>query len=506
MSDRCVKRLGWAFLFGLLLFRLWFSAVLPMSGDEAYFVLWGEHPSGGYYDHPPMIGWWLSGLLAVSHAEWVLRLPSTLLPLLLAAGGWWLVRPHGEARARWAAVLILLQPVNVWNVLITTDTPVILFSWLSILAYVAALRCAGRDASLAWHGASGALLSLAFLGKYFAALLGVAYLVHVVFVRRDALRWAGFFLLFAASLPGPIYNLWWNSDHCWVNLLFNFVNRQEDAGFSWNKPLLYAISILYLATPWLMWALFRDRAVLVRVIRGSVEAKLALCAALVPLAMFALISLGKVVGLHWLLSFIPLLAVLAALSLDENALGRLACWSGGLALLHVVAFSVAVCLPHSVWQNTRIGDGMALRAQIDKVKAQLAPFSSDYLLAMESYSSGSYLAYQLQRHVAVFGRGSFYARQDDFLTDWAKQDKGNILVFSVSPPKEADFRPYFDRIELRRFDVDGQSYHLVFGQGFNYPAYRDQILAGIRDRFYHCPSWLPRCECDFVERYFPENR
>ena len=173
-------------MLALVAFRLWFSAALPMTGDEAYFVYWGEHPAGGYYDHPPMVGWWLSALLAISRAEWVLRLPALVLPLILAGGAWWLVRPHGAARARLAALLVLLQPVNVWNVLITTDTPVILFSMLSILANVAALRNAPRTRrALLWHGAAGVLLGLAFLGKYFAALLGIAYLAHVIFIRRS---------------------------------------------------------------------------------------------------------------------------------------------------------------------------------------------------------------------------------------------------------------------------------------------------------------------------------
>ena len=51
-----------------------------MTGDEAYFVLWGRHPDLGFYDHPPMVGWLLALILRWSDAEWALRLPVTLLP------------------------------------------------------------------------------------------------------------------------------------------------------------------------------------------------------------------------------------------------------------------------------------------------------------------------------------------------------------------------------------------------------------------------------------------
>jgi len=123
-----LKKFHWhfiAFLLAVLLFRCWFSYVLPLTGDEAYFVLWGEHPAGGYYDHPPMIGWWLSVLLQMSRAEWLLRLPSVLLPFVLAATVWQLLKTYSVERARIGAMLVILQPTNIWNVLVTTDTPVV---------------------------------------------------------------------------------------------------------------------------------------------------------------------------------------------------------------------------------------------------------------------------------------------------------------------------------------------------------------------------------------------
>ena len=43
----------------------------------------------GYYDHPPMIGWWLAALLQLSDVEWWLRLPVILQPALLALATYW---------------------------------------------------------------------------------------------------------------------------------------------------------------------------------------------------------------------------------------------------------------------------------------------------------------------------------------------------------------------------------------------------------------------------------
>ena len=62
----------------VFLIRLFMSAWLPMTGDEAYFIVWGKNLDYGYYDHTPMVGWLLSLFLTVSDAAWWLRLPSVL--------------------------------------------------------------------------------------------------------------------------------------------------------------------------------------------------------------------------------------------------------------------------------------------------------------------------------------------------------------------------------------------------------------------------------------------
>ncbi len=498
------SRQVWAGLLALVAFRLWFSAVLPLTGDEGYFVLWGDHPAGGYYDHPPMVGWWLSGLLAISRAEWVLRLPASLMPLALAWGAWWLARPAGNERAVMAAWLVLLQPVNVWNVLITTDSPVILFSLLSVLAYVAALRRLNQPrVALAWQAAAGVLLGLAFLGKYFAALLGLAYLAHAIFVRRDTGRWAGFGLLLVASLPAPIYNLWWNSGHCWNNILFNFINRQNDGGLSWQNPLLYFLSLAFLATPWLLFEMWRHRQALFRAVRCEVDDSALFWLASIPLGLFALMSLWRSVGLHWLVSFIPLLAVLAARTLPEAVLKRLFNASAIFAALQVLVLVVLVALPVSVWKKTSFGEGVVLRLNTEALVAHMADFEPDAQWAMESYASAAFMAYKANRSVAVFGRGSVYARQDDFETNWLAQCGRKILILRTSPPEARDYLPYFDHVEFSELVVNGENFYLILGEGFNYAVYHDKVLTRIRDRFYRIPAWLPQHGCEFCERYFP---
>ena len=237
----------YAALAATLVLRLWLAAVAPVTADEAYFILWGRHPALGYYDHPPMVGWLLAPLASLSEAAWLMRLPAVVVPALVAlavraALARWF--EAGEAKASLAGLAVLLAPLNVWNVLITTDTPLILFSGLSMLAFArGAQKQSGR-----WFFASGIFLGLAFLSKYFAVLLGIAFLVHAIAKRNPK----SFGLVFLGGLPFGLVNLYWNYEACWCNVMFNAINRHDDAGFAWSTPPLYIAALAYFAAP-LLW-------------------------------------------------------------------------------------------------------------------------------------------------------------------------------------------------------------------------------------------------------------
>jgi hypothetical protein len=75
-------------------------------------------------------------------------------------------------------------------------------------------------------------------------------------------------------------------------------------------------------------------------------------------------------------------------------------------------------------------------------------------------------------------------------------------VVRKQPADPAAYERWFRRVELREVTVRGATFHLVLGHGFRYDAYRDSLLAEVRDRYYRAPAFLPQGGCDFCERYF----
>ena len=495
-----------------LAFKLWLAATFPYTGDEAYFTLWGAEPDLGFYDHPPMIGWLLAPLLKISWAEWLLRLPVVVLPVLVAAGVYAALAARDREKALLAASAYLLLPINVWNVFITTDTPLIALSFYSALAYwQAGLR---RSAPL--YACAGALLGLAFLSKYFAVLLGLVYLACEIASPRGQRSWRGFALACACALPFVAVNVAWNYEHCWANLMFNLYNRHGDAGWSWKTPLAYAATVLYTLSPVALLQLGR--------LRGGREAlwrdptpRFFLIACALPFGLFAALSAVKLIGLHWVLSFVPFFFIFAALALTREQLRASVVFLGLFSLVHVAAITAAGAFPLESWSRWRLYDGIVFHVRIADIVREMERYRGEYELAADGYSPAVTASYYRQRmaeiaspgagdwrrsYVFVFGEASSHARHDDILTDFRRLDGKNILIFRKSPPNDVDYLPYFRTVEYRTLALSGATFHLVLGRNFDYAAYRDRVLSTVRDRYYRIPWYLPQGRCYFCERYF----
>lgn len=487
-----------------LAFRCWLAAALPVTGDEAYFIWWGKVPDWGFYDHPPLIGWVLAALLAVSDAEWWLRLPQVVQPLLLALAARWAwpgLFPGQADRRDWIALLVLLAPVNVWNVFVTTDTALVYCAVLSGLAW---LRAVQDNDDPRWYLVAGVFLAGAVLAKYFAALLGFAYLVDAL-RRRTRGAWLGLALAYACCLPALALMAWWNSGHCWANYMFNFVNRhgQGNTGLGWRTPLLYAATLVYVLTPPALWLLFRRRTASTEF--AQVDRSLVVLAA-VPLLLFAALSLVKTIGLHWMLSFVPFVLLLAARRISPATLSRLAAFFLGFAALHLAAAFAVSRLPLETWRTFGFHPGAVLTFDSRALIEKAAP--GDALLASDGYSNAVTLGYNLRRYVPVLGPGSGHARHDDILTDWRRHDGADITVLRKTEPdgrEQAEYARWFRGVATESFEHRGARFWVVRGQGFDYAAYRATVLTEVKRRYYALPPWLPQRGCYFCERYFPEQ-
>lgn len=494
-------RLFFITLIATTLFKVMVAGLIPLTGDEAYFLVWGRHPALGYYDHGPMTGWWLALFLQVSDSPLWIRLPAVLIPLCTAAWLRAVLRPLGTVRADLAATLFLLSPVNLGTLLLTTDTPLFAFTMLAGALAVAADR---RQSPGLWLLA-GFCLGLAFLSKYFAVLIGLAWAVWLL-VERPRPGWRPLIFVLLGAAPAIALNVWWNYAHGWPNILFNILTRNGEAGFNPGTPLLYL----------LFWVLILGPAFVPLIIRGLRlhgwrEGRLrlqqgaghgVLCMAVVPTVVFGLVSMVQDVGFHWLLAFAPwaMLVVLAAA--PEEHLMRTLRPAAAYASVLGLSLMVGVLAPTAWVKDTKYQASVVISRHGEGFIAALAPYLDDYRLASHSYTRAAMLAYHFGREVPVIGPGSFHGRQDDLLTDFRALDGRNIMLFSEKNRREL-MRPWFEELEVKELVVQGTRYELLLGRGFRYAVYRTAVLQPVADHYYSTPAWLARWSppADLVRRY-----
>ena len=496
-------------LLATLALKILLAGILPMSGDEAYFIVWANHPDLGFYDHPPMAGWFLQLLLYLGSDEIIMRLPAILLGTLISIGIYQFLKPYDETKAILVSLLFLISPLNVLNVLITTDTPLILFAFLSVMALFKALQ---QD-RMVWYSLSGALLGMAFLSKYFAVLLGLAYFIYFIVsikneqkTQKNKQKTLGFAVLFAMVIPFVLINVYWNYTHCWDNILFNLYNRHEGDQWSWDKVVFFWATQIYLITPPVIYFLFRRRAELVQKIRES-EFSVFAFVFLLPMGLFALLSLKKVIGLHWVLAFYPFLYVLLFVWLSRDELRKSVKFMAWFTAFHLVAGAAIAMMPIDTWkQNSRLYQGMVFMLEADKFVEQAKSYEAQgFVLATNSYSMSAIFAYHYGKDISVVGIGSRHARQDDMLTDFREYDGRNVLIVRKSDQDLLQYESYFENVESKQFELRGAKYYFVLGYGFDYVAYKESVLRPIKDMYYQIPDYLPHEPCYFCVKYFPEE-
>ncbi|MEI8147202.1 MAG: glycosyltransferase family 39 protein, partial [Alphaproteobacteria bacterium] len=157
---------------GLTAVRLYAAAVLGLSADEAYYWIWAKNLAFGYLDHPPMVAVLIRASISVfGDTEFGLRWLSVLLGAAASLGVWRLVirLDGGEAAALAGAAMVQATLfLGAGALLVTPDTPLVLFWTLTLLVLVEI----GRGGHGAWWLLAGAMVAASFQSKYSAVFLG----------------------------------------------------------------------------------------------------------------------------------------------------------------------------------------------------------------------------------------------------------------------------------------------------------------------------------------------
>ncbi len=281
----------------LALWRLYLSATLQLHPDEAYYWLWSRQLDLSYYDHPPMVAYFIRLTTLLAASELGVRLSGTLVVLALSALIWQL------ALQWWRSVPVAAASVIAFNayplsglglMAVTPDVPLFLFWFLGV--YLLAQIARSGQAWL-WY-ALGLAFGLALLSKYTAVLFAPCLLLYLAGSAQH--RWLKtvhpyLALLLALLCFAPVLD--WNRRHGWASFEFQLNHGLGGQGLALAGLAQYLGGQLLLVGPvaWLLGL----HAALRGLLRRERQTLLLVATTLPVLLFFALTSLRSVAGPNW---------------------------------------------------------------------------------------------------------------------------------------------------------------------------------------------------------------
>jgi 4-amino-4-deoxy-L-arabinose transferase-like glycosyltransferase len=468
-------------LVAITIIKIVFAFTFPIKNDEAYYVLWAQHLSSGYYDHPPMIAWLLHLMSYISGSIAWFRMLAITAGLVAV----WVIYRFvcffaSDDSARFAATLFVLSPLYILLFLISNDAPLLLFSSLGMLLFYVALE---RE-RLPYALGSGVLLGAAFLSKYLVAPLGIAVALYSL-LWQPRKRWPYLAVAIAGALPFVLQHLYYNYTHSWNTLNFHFFLRNAGTSASVSTLLFYIFGLALVMTPWGVGYL----AAMHRRLK-ELPYRYLLMAVLTSSIVFALASLKTVIGLHFFLVFAPYLFALYALIEKPIARKWLTILSGAYAALWIGLFAALALFPLDRMQGWKFHADFVLGLAPKAVCSALEPYEQ-YPIFSDYYATASILSYECKREINVLFSSSRYGREFDRWTDLKSLDGGDLVVVSVGKDRGAHWKSYFRRSRIETVSVRGAPFTVFIGEGFNLSLYEKNVLAPNRQRYYQPPRWLP---------------
>lgn len=296
--------------------KLWITCTLAPFVDEAFYWQESRHPAWGYSDLPPLTAWLIRlGESVAGHGVFGMRWPFLLmgaaLPLVVLATA----RRLFGARAGWQAGLccLALPLAGSLGVLALPDVPLTVAIALAVHALLRAM-----DENRTWQWLLlGAMLALAWMTHYRAAMIMLAGLLLFTLAPRGRAQWRrhGFWLAMVVAAAGLLPLAVSNLQLGGAGLDFQLLRRNPwsfhaDALVQPLEQALTCTPLLYALMLWAAWQCLR------RVREGAPWDVLAITALTFVLGyfVFGLFADDTRFRVHWPLpGYLPLLVALPVL-------------------------------------------------------------------------------------------------------------------------------------------------------------------------------------------------
>jgi len=241
-----IKKIGKfnLFLIGFIFINILQSIYTPLIPDEAYYYMFSQNLSWGYFDHPPMVAYIIKVSSLLFSNELGVRFVTVILNTWMTVIIWKLI-PEKNKKLPYAELLffgiLLSMPLfQVYSFITTPDAPLL----FSFALYLLAIKKINEKDTITHALFLGLAAALLIYSKYHG---GILIILSIVFQPHLLKRWttylAGFFALI---LIFP--HLIWLYQNDFIPFKFHIVQR-TDGSFKFEHVWVYVVGTIGLLNP-----------------------------------------------------------------------------------------------------------------------------------------------------------------------------------------------------------------------------------------------------------------
>ncbi len=279
-----------------------------LTEDEAYYFLWSKKLSLSYFDHPPMVAYFIKlGTLFLGEKEMGVRMPAFITGIIFLFILMLIFREIDKKKAFTSIyVFSLILIFSVGGVIMTPDTPMALFV---LLTYYFLLKSENKKFYIYIAGIS---FGLSLLSKYVSILLLPSIILY--FYQRKKLFSKESFLFFLLSILFFSPCLIWNLKNGLVSFKFQLAHGYKGKELNFKNLLIYIRdSLIILSFPLSLFIFFYA-------LRGIFKEKINFLtfSFLFPFLFFMFSSLKTKAEANWPSISYIFMTILAVKYLKEN--------------------------------------------------------------------------------------------------------------------------------------------------------------------------------------------
>jgi undecaprenyl-diphosphatase len=460
----------------LTLWRLYLSAELQLHPDEAYYWLWSRNLDIGYFDHSPLVAYfiWLTTLFSAS--EFWIRLSGTVVSLILSYLIWQLsMQFFGSLRVAAGSVMLFnVYPLTMLGlIVITPDIPAFLFWSLSVYIFWQIMQ---SQRTWLWY-VLGLTFGLALLSKYTTFLLAPCLLLYLVFT--DDRRWLKTYYPYIALFIGficfaPV--VYWNSQHNWISFSFQLNHGLGGQGYSLERLAEYIAGQLLVAGP--VVPIFGIYAAITIFSSKSKEQFFLLITAIPIILFFGFSSIRKLAGPNWpVFAYFTLSILITKYFLDGASKIKRSLWFAALFACLFISTIVTLHAKFSIIPLAKFSRELAVADPTNwfygwrELAAELTRSPGKAFAVATSHQLSAEIIYYTNEKIFVQADAKV-ARPSQFsLWHWPNelQGKNGFYVWSEDNPA-GPVGEYLtsttgtDTLTIFRDDIPVRNYRIIAGQ------------------------------------------